>query len=64
LVFGLGGAYLVGRAMRTTLYGVGAFDAGAFSAAAFVLFVAALLACYFPARRAGNVDPMVALRCE
>src|SRR5262249_435596 len=30
LVFGLGGAYLVGRAMRTTLYGVNALDIGAF----------------------------------
>jgi len=64
LSLGLGGAYLVGRAMRSTLYGVGALDAFAFSAAAFVLLVAALLACYFPARRASRVDPLVALRHE
>jgi len=64
LVFGLGGAYLVGRAMHTTLYGVSALDTVAFSAAAFVLLVAALLACYVPARRASKVDPMVALRHE
>jgi putative ABC transport system permease protein len=64
LCLGLGGAYLVGRAMRTTLYGVSALDAGAFGAAAFVLLLAALLACYVPARRAGNVDPMTALKCE
>jgi predicted permease len=64
LVFGLGGAYLVGRAMKTTLYGVSAFDAFAFTAAASVLLAAALLACFLPARRAGKVDPMVALRCE
>jgi predicted permease len=62
LLFGLGGAYLVGRAMHTTLYGVSALDVGSFGAAAFVLLVAALLACYVPARRASNVDPMVALR--
>ncbi len=61
---GLGGAYLVGRAMQSTLYGVGAMDLVAFSAVAFVLLAAALLACYFPARRASRVDPMVALRYE
>jgi putative ABC transport system permease protein len=62
LSLGLGGAYLVGRAMQSTLYGVSALDIRAFSAVAVVLVAAALLACYFPARRASRVDPMVALR--
>jgi putative ABC transport system permease protein len=61
---GLGGAYLVGRAMQSTLYGISALDVGAFSAVAVVLLAAAMLACYFPARRASRVDPMVALRDE
>jgi predicted permease len=64
LVFGLGGAYLVGRAMHSSLYEVGAFDIGSFGAAAFTLFAAALAACSGPAIRACKVDPMVALRCE
>ena len=64
LGLGLGGAYMVGRAMQSSLYGVGALDFGAFSAVAFVLLAAALLACYVPARRASRVDPMVALRDE
>ncbi|MBO0861029.1 MAG: ABC transporter permease [Chloracidobacterium sp.] len=64
LVIGLGGAYLVGRAMHSTLYGVNALDIGSFSPAALTLLAAALLACYVPARRAGKVDPMIALRCE
>ena len=62
LGLGFGGAYLVGRAMQSTLYGVSALDIGAFSASAFVLLMAALLACYVPARRASKVDPMVAFR--
>ncbi len=62
--FGLAGAYLVGRAMQATLYEVGALDAVAFSGVAVVLLVAALLACFFPARRAAKVDPMIALRYE
>jgi putative ABC transport system permease protein len=64
LVIGLGGAYLVGRAMRSTLYGVSAMDIGSFGAAALTLLAAALMACYVPARRASKVDPMVALKYE
>jgi putative ABC transport system permease protein len=61
-LLGLGGAYLVGRAMQSTLYGVGAMDATAFSAVASILIVAALLACLFPAWRASRVEPIEALR--
>jgi predicted permease len=63
-VVGLAGAYLVGRAMQATLYGVGAIDPIVFSAVSFVLLLAALLACIFPARHASKVDPIVALRQE
>ncbi|HEV2834505.1 MAG TPA: ABC transporter permease [Pyrinomonadaceae bacterium] len=58
------GAYLVGRAMESTLYGVGAFDARAFGAVALLLLIAALAACLFPARRASRVEPLEALRYE
>lgn len=64
LTLGLGGAYLVGRVMQANLYGVSALDVRAFGAVAFVLLAAALLACYFPARRASRVNPMAALRDE
>jgi putative ABC transport system permease protein len=64
LAIGLAGACLVGRAMRSTLYGVGTVDFAAFSAVSIVLLSSALFACYIPARRAAKVDPMVALRYE
>jgi putative ABC transport system permease protein len=64
LLVGLVGAWLVGRAMQSMLYGVTAIDVGAFSAVAAVLLTSALLACYVPAQRAAWVDPMSALREE
>ena len=63
-VIGLGGAYLVGRAMQSTLYGVEALDVRAFSAVSLLLLMAALLACLFPALRASRVEPLEALRYE
>jgi putative ABC transport system permease protein len=61
---GLAGAYLVGHVMKTVLYQVNAIDPAAISAVTGVLLLSALLACYIPARRATQVDPMVALRDE
>jgi putative ABC transport system permease protein len=64
LLLGLGGAYFVGRLMKSLLYQVNAMDPTAVSAVTAVLLLSALLACYIPARRATRVDPMVALRDE
>jgi putative ABC transport system permease protein len=52
------------RVMATLLYGVGANDLTIYATVIFLLATAALLASYFPARRAMKVDPMVALRYE
>ncbi len=64
LGLGLIGAFFVGRAMKSTLYGVGTLDYGAIAAVALVLFGASLLASWIPARRAAGVEPMRALRTE
>jgi putative ABC transport system permease protein len=62
LLLGFAGSYGVGRVMRGMWYGIGSVDPIAFSAVALVLMLSALLACYVPARRATQVDPMAALR--
>jgi putative ABC transport system permease protein len=64
LAFGLVGAYFIGRAMRTMLYGVGAMDFSAFSVVAAILLIAAVLACFLPARKAASTEPMQVLRTE
>jgi putative ABC transport system permease protein len=64
LALGLGGTYLVGRTMQSVLYEVTAIDPLAVGGVAVLLLIAAILACYLPARRATRVDPITALRCE
>jgi putative ABC transport system permease protein len=64
LSFGLIGAYLVGRAMQSILFGVSAIDFSVFGAAGLLLLFAALLACYLPALRAAMVEMMELLRSE
>jgi putative ABC transport system permease protein len=64
IAIGLGGAYGLGSLMHTTLYGVEAADFGSLTAVAGLLFVAAMLACWLPARRSAAIDPVQALRNE
>jgi predicted permease len=71
-LFLVGGGVLVGlvaaalcvRLLESQLWGVSAFDLGAFVLAPLALLLTGLLACYLPARRATMVDPLVALRYE
>ena len=63
-LIGFIGAYLVGRAMQTTLYGVPPLDPRAFGAVFILLLASAWIACLIPALRASRVEPLEALRHE
>jgi putative ABC transport system permease protein len=59
---GVAGAMILSRLMAGILYGVRPSDPVTFAGVAMVLGLAALLAVYMPARRATQVEPIVALR--
>jgi putative ABC transport system permease protein len=64
LVLGLAGALAASRALASMLFDITAWDGATFAVATATLLFVALLAAYLPARRASQVDPMVALRTE
>lgn len=63
-LLGVAGAFAMTRVLSSMLYEVKEMDPLTFVAVPLVLLAVALAACLIPARRAMNVDPIVALRHE
>ena len=64
LAIGVAGSLALGRFVSGLTYNVSTADPLICCGASLLMTVAALLACYVPARRASRVDPLVALRWE
>ena len=64
LAIGLVSAVMLARMVSTMLFDVEPFDPASYLATASVLLAVSLLACYMPARRAMQVDPVIAMRQE
>src|SRR5438067_2466250 len=64
VIIGLIAAWGATRLLISLLFGLGTTDATTFCAISVLLGLVGLIACYFPARRALSVDPVIALRAE
>jgi Acidobacterial duplicated orphan permease len=64
VIIGLAVAWGATRLLVSLLFEVNATDPTTFVSISLLLISIALLACFFPARRALSVDPMIALRAE
>ena len=64
VLLGLAGAWSVSRLLQSQLFGVTSSDPLTYIGGAALLLLAALLACYLPARRAALVNPIDSLRAE
>jgi predicted permease len=64
LAIGVAGALACSRVLGSFLFEVKAIDPAIYMAVSLLLALAAILACWLPARRASRVDPIVTLRAE
>jgi ABC-type antimicrobial peptide transport system permease subunit len=64
LAVGLLASVATGRLLRSFLFGVTPVDPVALTGSAAIMMLAAMMACYLPARRAAGADPISVLRVE
>jgi putative ABC transport system permease protein len=64
VVLGLAGAFAATRVIETLLFGVSRLDPVTYAGVVVLLAGTALVACWLPARRASQVDPVITLRAE
>ena len=64
LLLGLIGVFACTRLLQSLLFGVGATDLLTILSVTILLAFVAFIACWWPARRASGVDPVIALRSE
>ncbi len=64
LALGLVGALWLGHLGSSLLFGVSSMDPVTYVGVSLLLTTVALAGCYFPARRAARIDPLVALKYE
>jgi putative ABC transport system permease protein len=62
LAIGIACSFVLSRVLRSQIFHVPATDSISVLTSVFVLAIAAIGACYVPARRAARIDPIVALR--
>ena len=64
LLLGLGGSFALASTLKTLVYRMDGLTALPLILATVVVGLAALVACWLPARRAAKLDPLEALRSD